>query len=213
MAVTELMLLHGLGGRAMATRNQGYKAVFDARTKQYVWRATGRRRAKKVSGLGNLGTFGQAAGLKGSLKGIKGVLITGAIAAGGAIVTQQIFDKIASNWSVSGWKRDVAQIGLGIGLGILIAKVLKKPKLAAAFAIGPVVAGAIRIFGGLMPGSVSGLGYTAFSPANAYESMYAPLYGADGLGLNTYEALAHQAPGTPPPPGLSSAVSYAGGGV
>ncbi len=198
----------------MATRGRGYKAVFDARTGQYIYRATGRRRARKVSGLGNLGTFGQAAGLKGSLKGIKGVLITGAIAAGGAIVTQQIFDKIAKDWSVTGWKRDVAQIGLGIGLGILIAKVLKKPRLAAAFAIGPVVAGAIRIFGGLMPGSTAGLGYTAFTPVNAYSSMYAPLYGTqEGLGLTTYEAMAQGAPATPPPPGLSSAVAYGGGGV
>lgn len=195
----------------MPTRSQGYRAYYDARTGQYVYRATKRRRAKKVAGLGSLGSFGQAAGLKGSLKGIKGVLITGSIAAGGAIVTQQIFDKIAANWSIQGWKRDLAQIGLGIGLGILIAKVLKKPRLAAAFAIGPVVAGSLRIFGGLMGGSTAGLGLTTFSPANAYDSMYSPLYGDQNLGLNTFEPLGPGGPGRPPAPRGMAGVAYGAG--
>lgn len=212
MPVNELMLLHGIGGGSgMAARTAAYTSVYDPRTGTYVYRAKRRRRARTVGGLGTLGNFGQAAGLKGTLSSVKGVLITGSIAAGGAIITQQVFDKIAANWSIDGWKRDLAQMGTGIALGILIAKLLKKPKIGAAFAIGPVVAGAIRMFSDVM-GSTAGLGLTAFTPVDAYSSMYAPLYGANGngLGLNTYEAVG-QPPGMAPPP-LSSAV-IAGAGL
>jgi len=190
--VDELLILHGLqGGSKMAT------SYFDSRTGTYKTRR--KRPARRVSGLGSLGSFGQVSSLKGTLAGVKGVLITGGIAAGGAIVTQQIVDKVAKNWEIAGWKRDLAQIGTGIALGILIAKVFKKPKLAAAFAIGPVVAGAMKIFGEVMHSSTAGLGFNAYTPVNAFESMYAPLYGAN-VGVNTYQPVGASAPGVPPPP-------------
>ena len=205
MSMSELMLLHGaarLGGSKMAARTSSYRREFDPVTGRYIMRSSGRRRRKRVSGLGSLGNFGQASGLSATMGSVKGVVITGAIAAGGAIVTAQIFDKVAGRWGIEGWKRDLAQMATGIALGILIAKLLKKPKLAAAFAIGPVVAGAIKIFGGLMgPGATAGLGLTTYTPATAYQSMYAPLYGADqGLGLNTFEAKgARSYPASVPP--------------
>jgi hypothetical protein len=158
-----------------------------------------------------LGSFGQATGLRGTLASVKGVLITGAIAAAGAIVTDQLYDKIGASLNLDGWKRDLAKMATGIALGIIIAKFTKKPKLAAAFAIGPVVAGSMRLFGDIMgTPATSGLGLTAFSPSNVFESMYSPMYGTDspaleapGLGVNTYEPV-----GTPdsaflPPPPLS----------
>jgi len=205
------MLLHGIGGSDMVSRTAAFGRTFDPYTGRYIYKSKRRKTRRSVSGLGSLGTFGQTSSLKGTFNSVKGVLITGGIAAGGAIVTQQIFDKIAANWQIEGWKRDLAQMGTGIALGILIAKLLKKPKLAAAFAIGPVVAGLINIFGDVMS-NTAGLGFTAFNPANVYNSMYSPLYGADnGLGLNTYEAV----PGptgirrAQVPPPLSSVVSGA----
>ncbi|MCK5641115.1 MAG: hypothetical protein KAJ19_09970 [Gammaproteobacteria bacterium] len=181
----------------MASRSAGYYNVFDPVSGRYVRRPKRRRRAKRVSGLGGLASFGQASGLKPTISSVKGVLITGSIAAGGAIITARLFDKVAGRWNIEGWKRDLAQIATGIALGILIAKLLKKPKLAVAFAIGPVVAGAIKIFSELMgPGATQGLGLTAFTPSNAYESMYSPLYGAgqpNALGLTTYEAMGSKA--------------------
>ena len=157
-----------------------------------------------MSGLGSLGSFGQVGSIKGMMTGVKGVLITGGIAAGGAILTQQIFDKVAANWAIDGWKRDLAQIGTGIALGILIAKVLKKPKLAAAFAIGPVVAGMMKMFGEVMHTGTAGLGFNAYTPINAYESMYAPMYGTSGLGLNTYETVQSSPVGVPAAPPLGN---------
>lgn len=136
-----------------------------------------------MTGLGTLGSFGQARGLKGTLGSVKGVLITGAIAAAGAIITDQVYERIGDSLGLDGWKRDLAKMATGIGLGILIAKFTKKPKLAAAFAIGPVVAGALNLFGDVM-GGTSGLGYTAFNRSNVIDSMYAPFYGLGSV--NTF---------------------------
>lgn len=191
----ELLILHGLqGGQKMAT------SYWDARTGRYVTRST-RRRRKRVGALGNLASFGQATGLKGTVSSVKGVVITGAIAASGAIVTDQVFEKIGANLNLVGWKRDLAKIATGIALGILIAKILKKPRIAAAFAIGPIVAGLLNIFGDVMSGSTAGLGLTAFQPVGAYNSMYAPLYGTSppALGLNTFQTVGPSAyPGRVP---------------
>ena len=160
-----------------------------------------------MRGLGTLGSFGQARGLKGTLGSVKGVLITGTIAAAGAIVTDQVYERIGSSLGLEGWKRDLAKMATGIALGILIAKLTKKPKLAAAFAIGPVVAGALNLFGDLM-GNTAGLGYTAFNPSNAIDSMYAPFYGMGNTGsVNTFNEYGPKAAAFMQPPTLSSAYS------
>ena len=125
----------------MAARTSAYMRYYDPVTGQYVQKSRRRRRSRKVGGLGSLGSFGQARGLKGTLAGVKGVLITGAIATGGAVVTDQVYEKIGGSLGLEGWKRDIAKMATGIALGILIAKIFKKPKLAAACAIGPVVRG------------------------------------------------------------------------
>lgn len=194
----------------MASKRRSYGApVYDARTGMYLSRSSGRKRSRRVSGLGSLGAFGQSGSLKGMLGGVKGVLITGSIAAGGAILTDRVFDKVAGNWNIAGWKRDAAKMAFGIALALVIGKVTKKPKLAAAFAIGPVVAGAMRIFGSLMGDGTAGLGFVAFNPSTAYDSMYAPLYGDDALGLNTYKEIGGPPSAVPPVPAIASVVAGA----
>ncbi len=155
-----------------------------------------------MGGLGSLGTFGSATGLKGTLSSIKVVLITGTIAAAGAIITDQVYEKIGASLNLAGWQRNLAKMATGIGLALIIAKLTKKPKLAAAFAIGPVVAGAIRLFTDVMgTPETSGLGLTAFTPSSVFESMYSPIYGTDGLGVNTYDPVGGpESMWAPPPP-------------
>lgn len=177
MAVDELLLLHGLeGGNSMAT----YRTVYNPQLKRYTRRKVGTRRKPRSSlGTAGLGAFGTGKSLRSMFGGVKGVLITGSIAAGGAIATDSLFEKIGASWEIDGWQRDLAKMGLGVALGILIAKVLKKPQLAAAFAIGPVVAGGMRIFADVMSRqeATEGLGLTVIEPADRYTSMYAPFYG------------------------------------
>lgn len=177
MAADELLLLHGLeGGNSMAT----YKTVYNPKLKRYVRRRVGTRRKPRSSlGTAGLGAFGTGKSLKSMFGGVKGVLITGGIAAGGAITVDALFDKIGANWDIVGWQRDLAKMGLGVALGILIAKTLKKPSLAAAFAIGPIVAGGMRIFADILDrqNGTAGFGMSVIEPADRYTSMYAPFYG------------------------------------
>lgn len=188
----------------MPARSSAYTNYYDPGTRSYVRRATGRRRSRQMSGLGTIGSFGQATGLKGTLASVKGVLITGAIAAAGAIATDQIYEKIGASLNLDGWKRNLAKIATGIALGIIIAKFTKKPKLAAAFAIGPVVVGAMRLFGDVMgTPETSGLGLTAYTPSSAFNSMYSPLWGQN-LGRNTYEPVTEpESAFAPPVPTMS----------
>jgi len=188
--LNEIMLLNGLGGNKMASRTKSYGTVYDVYSGRYVKRPRSRRRARTTSGLGNLGAFGTGSSIKSTLSSVKGVVITGSIAAGGAIVTDKVFAMIGDNLNLDGWKREAAKIATGIALGILIAKLLKKPKIAAAFAIGPVVSGMLNIFGEVMAsqGSTAGLGLTTYQPVdNAYNNMYSPLMGNEDLGLTTFE--------------------------
>jgi len=158
-----------------------YRTVYNPKLKRYVRRRTGiRKRRSSVRGIsGNLGAFGTGKSLKSMVGGVKGVIITGGIAAGGAIGTDALFEKIGASWNVEGWQRDLAKMGLGVGLGILIAKILKKPQVAAAFAIGPIVAGVMRMSADILArqGGVSGFGRTVLEPADRYTSTYAPFYG------------------------------------
>lgn len=145
---------------------------------------TGRmtRRCIRRSGsrsLGGLGTLGQTKGLKSTLGSVKGLLITGGIAAGGAIITTKVYDKVGKSLNLAGWQRALAKMATGIALGILIGKFLKKPRLAAAFAIGPVVAGGLEIFGELMNGTSLG-SVIGFEPVSPFKEAYAPLYSALG---------------------------------
>jgi hypothetical protein len=129
-------------------------------------------------------------------------VITGALAAGGAILTKKVYDKIGGSLNLSGWQKSAASIATGIVLALVIGKILKKPRLAAAIAIGPVTVGLLEIFAGVMqePALVSGLGLTAFEPASPYSSMYGQMY---GLGSTPqYQAVpstAYPGPATRPP--------------
>lgn len=193
MPTSEVWLLHGTtgkGGSKMAGKCKRYGTVWDPVSGTYARKCVSRSRSTGgLSGLGSIGRFGQASGLKGTLSSVKGVIITGAIAAGGALVTERVYEKIGPTLKLDGWKADLAEMATGIALGLLIGKFLKRPKLAAAFAIGPVVHGGIKMLSRVLA-QTSGLGYTAFEPVSSYTSMYGPLYGANQLGATTeYSAL------------------------
>lgn len=181
----------------MAGRCKRYADVYDPTTGRTRKVCVARYRSTSgVGELGGLAGLGNAGTLQASFDSIKGVLITGSIAAGGAIVTEKVFETVAAKLEIAGYQRELAKIATGVALGILISKVLKKPRLGAAFAIGPIVAGAINIFQELM-GPVSGLGLVAMNPATPETSMYAP----DMMPMVLPEAAGAAAP--PPPPQIN----------
>lgn len=139
---------------------------YDARSGTYKVRR--RKKRKKPTGLSGLGSLGSATTLKGNIKSVQNVLVIGAIAAGGALATEAIFNEIEAKFpslNLTGYAKELAKASAGIALGILISKLLKKPQLGAAFAIGPVVAAAMRIFGNLL-GTTSGLGLVTIRPVH-----------------------------------------------
>jgi hypothetical protein len=159
MAADELLLLHSPEFQGTGKREAGevvrcvrWRNVYSPATGGTVRRCAEMARRRSSGLLGEIGdvALGDPGPLRGTLSDVKGVLLTGAVAAGGAILTDRVFSMIASKWNVTGWKRYMAEAATGIALGIAIGRFLKRPRLAATVAIGPVVVAGLRMLGDLM---------------------------------------------------------------
>ncbi len=162
----ELLLLHNvgrcaakrapkLGGSKMTRKCRRYANKYSPATGGMV------RRCVSFSGAG--GGFGDLGGvpglgtsgtLRGTFDDVKDVAITAAIGAGGAIITDIVFDQLTKNIEflagMSGYQRALAEAATGIAIGIVVGKLLKKPRLGAKLAMGPVVLAALRIAGEML---------------------------------------------------------------
>jgi len=143
------------------------------------------RRCARYSGtsggfLGGLPALGQATTLRETLPDVIAIAKTGAIAAGGVLITDKVFNLIAARLEMAGWQRHFAELVTGVAIGIVVGKVLKRPLLGTTLAIGPAAFAALRLLGELLnvgpyAGGLSGLGlvsvepyrYTAGTPALA----------------------------------------------
>lgn len=133
-----------------------YKNVFSPTTGGMV------RRCAKFAGaggglLGGLGgspALGAATTLRATFGDVKDVAITAGIGAAGAIVTDIVFDQLTKNIEslagLTGYKRALAEAVTGIAIGIAVGKFLKKPRLGAKLAMGPVVLAALRVAGEML---------------------------------------------------------------
>lgn len=168
--------MSGAGGNACVE----WKNVYSEATGGYVRRCS-RMAARKSRSLGDI-ALGSPGSLRGTMGDVKGVLMTGAIAVTGAVVTDKLFNMIARNWAVAGWKRYLGEAATGIALGILVGKFLKRPRLGAALAIGPIVVAGLKATAELMntgplsAGSMAGLGMMSIDP------YYTDFSGAEQLG-------------------------------
>lgn len=121
---------------------------------------------------GGLAEFGQAESMRDAFESVKDVLITGGIAAGGAIVTEKVWAMIGGKMGLKPDQEDLAIVATGIGLGMLISKLTKKPRIGAAFAVGPVVLGLMKLFSRLVAGTtLTGLGVVQIEPPGLREQM------------------------------------------
>jgi len=148
------------GGTDMARRGPctKWQNVYSPATGGYVRRCAPGG-FSGVGSVGSIGSLGQATTLRGTFADVKGVLITAGIAAGGVLLTDKVFDLFGAKLNLTGWKRHLAEAATGIAIGILVGKVLKKPRLGAILATGPVVFAAVRMFSELMGvPAVSGMG-------------------------------------------------------
>lgn len=83
---------------------------------------------------------------------IKDTLITGGVAVGGAVLAGKTVAYLVPLVKIDPASRwlPVLEIGIGIGWGIAVSKITKKPDLGAALAIGPVVVNGLRIVSGIL---------------------------------------------------------------
>lgn len=202
--IDELLLFHGAkrtGGKKMATgRCASYKTVWDPDEMSYRKKC----RRKKSSGLGGFGAVGFQKGLKASFASVKDVFLTGGIAAGGAIVTDRLFDIVQEKVKLEGYQASVAKAATGVALGLVIGKLFRKPRIGAAFAIGPIVLVALEIIHEIT-GETAGLGLMTMSRPPVYnpESMYAdvpalaPAMGAVQVGTGVPRNLMYSATAAP----------------
>jgi hypothetical protein len=177
MASDKLLLLHGIDptcgctiGKPKGDNSMAYRKPYKKVAKRSV-----RRRVKRGSfrGVGNIGY--SKTELKASFNAVKGVMMTGLIAAGGAVITRKIFDAFEKTETAKTMKmtkgsmtESLAMAAVGITGGILIVKFLKKADIGTAFAIGPIVVAGMNLLGEVL-GETSGLGYidvekTGFRP-------------------------------------------------
>jgi len=169
--------MSGARGNACAE----WKNVYSEATGGYIRRCARMARSRRRRSLGEI-ALGNPGTLSGTMRDVKGVLVTGAIAVSGAVITDKVFNLIAKNWPVTGWKRYLGEAATGIALGILVGKFLKRPRLGAAIAIGPVVVAGLKATAELMnagplsPASTAGLGMMSIDP------YYQSLSGGDDLG-------------------------------
>ena len=166
------------GGSDMAGRRgpcRRWKNVYSSTTGGTVRRCASFGGGGILGSLGGTPALGSANSLKATFGDVKDVAVTAAIGAGGAILTDIVFDQLVKNIEaldgLEGYTRALAEAGTGIAIGIIVGKFLKRPQLGAKLAMGPVILAALRIAGELLNAGpyaadrgLAGMGMMAIDP-------------------------------------------------
>ena len=138
----EVLLFHGLPTTSgCGCSGIGRRKIMARRRFNPYSRVSVRKRHRRKRSFMGIGGFGQTTTIRQSLGSVKEIVYVGAIAGAGAIATDWVYGKIGDKFKLQDEMLALAKIATGIALGILIAKVLKKPRIGVAFAMGPVVVG------------------------------------------------------------------------
>lgn len=159
-------------------RSRGGKSVFGRHCKR-MKRVRNRRgkmvkRCADFSG-GNLGNLGA---LPFDLEALKGTLLTGAVAVGGAVLAAKGVGYVAPMLKLAPGSYWIMVIEVAIGLlaGYAIGKYAKKSDIGAAVALGPVVVNGLKVVGLFLAPSAS-------SPIAGHYAGNAPVNTRDALGV------------------------------
>lgn len=123
------------------------------------------KRCAEFSGgdLGSLGSLGSLGALPFDLEALKGTLLTGAVAVGGAVLAAKGVGYIAPMLKInpldqkgqpSKWLM-IMEVIIGLLAGYAVGKYAKKPDLGAAVALGPVVVNGLKVVGMFLQPSAS----------------------------------------------------------
>ena len=152
----EVLLFEGIhrGGHSVFGKHcKRKKRVRSASTGKMIWRCA------EFSGSG--GGLGSLGALPFDLEALKGTLLTGAVAVGGAVLAAK-----AGGWIGPMLKLDpalpssgkwmmVIEVVIGLLAGYAVGKYAKKPDLGAAVALGPVIVNGLKVVGLFLQPSAS----------------------------------------------------------
>ncbi len=167
MALEEVLLFSGIpslgGGHSVfqgkhCTRK---KRVWSKKNRKYVMRC-----ANFSGGSKSLGSMGA---LPFNIEALKGTLLTGAVAVGGAIVSGKAVAYLAPMIKVTPGSKWIMAMEVMFGLlaGYAVARWAKQPDLGAALGLGPIIVNGLRIVGPLLtptPAAVAGAPVRASQP-------------------------------------------------
>lgn len=154
MPLEEVLLFSGIprlrGGSSVLGRRHctRKKRVYSKAHRKYVTRCAN----FSGGGLGDMGA------LPFNIEQLKGTLLTGAVAVGGAIVAGKAVAYLAPMIKVAPGSKWIMALEVIVGLlgGYAVARFAKQPDLGAAVALGPVIVNGLRIVGPLLtPGASS----------------------------------------------------------
>ncbi|KKN57097.1 hypothetical protein LCGC14_0565690 [marine sediment metagenome] len=165
----KVLLFEGIHG------SRGGHSVFGRKTcRRYkrVRSSSGKmiRRCADFSG-GDLGSLGA---LPFDLEALKGTLLTGAVAVGGAVLAAKAVGYIAPMLKIDPLDKEgkpnkwlmVIEVVIGLLAGYAVGKYARKPDLGAAVALGPVVVNGLKVVGlFLQPGASSAIAGHYGSPS------------------------------------------------
>ena len=138
----------------MAGKCKRWKNVYSPATGGMVRKCASFGGAGLLGGLEGTPALGAGNSLRATFGDVKDVAITAAIGATGAIVTDIVFDQLTKNIEMlaglTGYQRAAAEAATGIALGIVVGKLMKRPKLGAKLAMGPVILAVMRVAGELL---------------------------------------------------------------
>lgn len=177
----EVLLFHGLPATNCGCSGTGRRKATMARSfynrySRIPVRKRSRRHKRSFRGI----SLGQSATIRQSLGSVKEIIYVGAIAGAGAIATDWVYDKIGAKFNLQNEMLALAKIATGIAIGIVIAKVLKKPRIGIAFAMGPVVVGVKDMLKGAV--GLTGIPYVSDPRAFQRAITRSPFSGVPAIG-------------------------------
>lgn len=155
---------------------RGGSSVFAAKKhcirKKRVWSKAHRKYVMKCAKFSG-GSLGNMGALPFNIEALKGTLLTGAVAVGGAIVAGKAVAYLAPMIKIAGDSKWIMALEVIVGLlgGYAVARWAKQPDLGAAVALGPVIVNGLRIVGPLLTPSASAPVAGRRAPVKASEEL------------------------------------------
>lgn len=110
------------------------------------------------------------------LEQLKPTIMTGALAAAGAWISRSVGSKVGAmvNVQPGSMTNNLLTAAVGVVLGTVVGKVLKKPEIGTALGVGAVAISALNLIGTVTPQQTAGMGVLTAEAAPYYQAVATP---------------------------------------